>query len=460
MLMTMDAWIQFINVYFQYLVFSYMTFYVLCNTYPLKINKRKAYFIALIYANYMPITDSLSMVLVGGGIVPNTELVYIFLKINIILEFLVYLVFILKYVNKVWYRALWWPIALILVLSLSAALYVNYFTTMDPIKGTTIHPVTVQTLPYYMLVLIMTAAVGFLLLPLGKRIGRINRNKQITKWNWYIFYICFGYLLVNSGKNYFQNDTNLKAISNYKSVLLFVAVSAIVLLISVNQAEKRILRRENALLIKHKELQYSNYLAMQEQEQEILRLHQEIGRHILSIQALISQSEHGLAKDYAKKLQQQYLSIRREYYCNNKIINAVLSSKMNKCREMGIDFQIDIKIPDALPIRDIDMMSVFSNLIDNAIEGCIRITTQKNYINLKASTVGGYFTLKIINSKSEENIALKNKDRFITWKKDIKYHGYGLKIIQEIVDRYDGQEEFLDQGEEFSALVMLKAEQS
>ena len=457
--MTKDVWIQFINIYFQYLVFSFMTFYVLCNTFSLKIDKRKAYFIAFIYANYMPITDSLSLVLIGGGIVPNTELIYILLKINIVFEVLVYLFFILRYVEKVWYRALWWPITLIMALSLPSVLYLNYFVTLDPIKGATVHPANSKTLPYYVLLLILSVAFGFLFLPIGKRIGRVNKNKQISKWSWYIFYVCFAYLLINSEKNYFQNDTNLKAISNYKNVLLFTVVSAIILLISINQTEKRRLKSENALLIKHKELQYSNYLAMQEQEQEILRLHQEIGHHIKSIQEMIKKREHRRAEDYTKELQQQYQSIRREYYCNNKIINAVMSSKMSKCKAEGITSQIDLKLPDSLSIREIDLMSVFSNLIDNAIEGCLRLPTQKKYINLKASIVGGYLTVKIINSKSKENIALKNKDKIITWKKDKRYHGYGLKIIQEIVERYDGQKELIDQGEEFSAFVMLKTDQ-
>ena len=457
--MTKEVWIQFLNVYFQFLVYSYMIYFVLCNSYSLKIDKRKAYIIAFIYANYVPLTDALSLVLVGGGIVPNTELVYILLKINIVIEVLLYLVFILRYVDKVWYRAYWWSIILLLVLPISTALYINYFITMHPINGTKVHPVTSSTLPLYIFAMLLSIAIGVLFLPIGRKVGRLKKIERVSKWSWYIFYVCFAYLALNSNKDYFLNDSIVKAISNYKNIALFIFVSTILLLIMLNQTEKRRIKNENALLMQNKELQYSNYLAMQEQEEEIVSLYQEIGHHIRSIQDLLDKSEHSKAEGYAKELKEQYQSIRKEYYCNNKIVNAVLSTKMKKCRGIGIDFQVEIKLPEKLSIREIDLMSVLSNLIDNAIEGCLRTPIQKKYISLKASIIGGYLTIRIINSKFRENMTSKHKDKFITWKKDKKLHGYGLRIIHEIVERYEGQKELIDQGEEFTALVMLKTDQ-
>ena len=352
--MTREVWIQVLNVYVQFLVFSYMTFYVLCNSYPLKISKRKAYLIAFIYANYMPVTDALSLVLVGGGIIPNNSFIYILLKINIVLEVLVYLLFILLYVDKIWYRAYWWAITLMMFLSLPNVLYSNKFITLDPVKGATVHVVTGKSLVYYLLVLLVYIAVGILFVLVGKKLGKIKKFDQISKWNWYIFYSCFAFLILNSEKDYFLKNTNLKAISNYKNMVLFTFISAVILLISINQAEKRRLKSENLLLRQQKKMHYANYLSMQEKEEEILRLHQDIGQHLKSIQEMINRSEHREAEAYTKELKQQYQNIRREFFCNNKIINAVLSSKMNKCQELGVNFNIDLKIPDQMSIRDID----------------------------------------------------------------------------------------------------------
>ena len=454
--MTKDIWLPFLNVYFQFVFSNVMIIYVICNSFPLKINKKRAYIIAFIYAQYMPVTDALSLVLIGGRILPYTDFVYILLKINIFFEALVFLLFFIRYVDKVWYRAYWWYISLVMGYSIPYVLYSYYFTKAHPIHGTMVQPINSSTLPLYILLLIINIVWGLPFLLIGRRFSRIKKIDQISKWNWYIFYACFVLLLFFSEKNYFLNDTILKGISNYKNMAIFTFGAIILLFITINQTEKRILRIENSLLMQHKELQYANYLTMQEQEQQIQILYKEIGQHIKSIQELLNKKENVKAENYTKELRLQYQSIRQEYYCNNKIINAVLSSKAKKCSIAGIVLQVELRLPDHLLIRDIDLMSLFSNLLDNAIEGCLRIPIKEKYISLKTSIIGEYITVKIINSKSKENITLKSKDKFISWKKDKKLHGYGLKIIEEIVERYEGQKEFLDQGEEFFALVMLK----
>lgn len=81
--MIQDVVIQVINAYIPYLAYSCALFYIFSNCYPLKVSKRKAYIIAFLYANYTPLTDVLGLVLIGGGLVEHTGLVYILTKINL-----------------------------------------------------------------------------------------------------------------------------------------------------------------------------------------------------------------------------------------------------------------------------------------------------------------------------------------------------------------------------------------
>jgi sensor histidine kinase regulating citrate/malate metabolism len=195
---------------------------------------------------------------------------------------------------------------------------------------------------------------------------------------------------------------------------------------------------------------------MQQQEIKIHKLYHDIGNHLKTIQILVSNGENQQAKDYAEGLLKEYNNIHKNYYCNNNIINAVLSQKMKICGQSKIEHDIDVHIPDQLPIRDIDLMSVYANLLDNAIEGCRRNLECNNYIKVKTSVIGNYFAVKIINSKSKIEENSENSKYFPTRKKNKSMHGYGMKILEEIVQRYDGQREFIDLGEEFSAMVLLK----
>ena len=448
--------INFFNVYFQFIVNSYAMYYIICDNFTLKVSRKKALVIAFFYANYGVVTDIFSLILVGERIIPYTGMVYALLKINLFLEALVPLLFILRYIDKVWYRCYWWMLILLLLGALPTILYTNYYITTDKVLGVTIHPVNMHSLPLYMLDITLNIIWGIILLLLGRYIHNIRKIDGISKWNWYIFYACFALFILFSEKNYFQDNTNLKSVSNYKPIMVFVIGTLIVLFISINATEKRRLRIENKLLMQHKKLQYTNYLNLYRQEQEIDRLYHEIGEHIKAIQILVEKGEQEEAQGYTRRLMQQYRSIRKNFYCNNKIINAVLSSKGNICSSEGISFETDIKLPDKILIREIDLMCIFSNLLDNAIESCLRYAKEEKYIHLKTAVIGNYLTVKVINSKPKNNSINKDKDYFKTSKSDKNLHGYGLKIIREIVEHYEGQEEFIDLGEEFSALVMLK----
>jgi len=449
--------IEFINVYIQMMVPIIMIYYIICNSFTLKIAKRKAYLWGLFYAQYIPLTDALSFILVGERIIPNNGLVYILLKINIVIEILLFLLFIVRYTEGLWYKKYWWPLILVLTVILPELFYTNYFTFWDKVNGVTVYPVNGKTMPLYILIILIGILWGCIFLAIGKRLHKYKWIAKISKKTWYLFYFCYAVLVAFSKKDYFIDDNPMKGISNYKNILVFVMAALVILFTAINQTEKRVLRIENNMLLQQKELQYNNSLSYQQQEQELIKLYQEIENHIKSIQQLIVMGMSQEAKDYTKAVMDEYSSIKREYYCCNKIINAVLISKAKICINKNISCHIDIQLPEHVSISDIDLMSVFSNLLDNAIEGCLRNTDAENWIDIKAATIGNFFSVRIINSKLQDRAeALTEKKRFMTWKENKKLHGYGLKIIEEVVERYEGQKEFNDLGDTFSSLVMLK----
>ena len=82
--------------------------------------------------------------------------------------------------------------------------------------------------------------------------------------------------------------------------------------------------------------------------------------------------------------------------------------------------------------------------MDNAIEACEKLPVQKRKILLQAKNEKGLFVLKLENAtgQNEKRVEMDASD-FLpqTTKKDQKRHGYGLKSIQEIVQRYEGSME-------------------
>lgn len=110
-------------------------------------------------------------------------------------------------------------------------------------------------------------------------------------------------------------------------------------------------------------------------------------------------------------------------------------------------------------VDDVDWLSIFYNLFDNAIESCMRMeNSQERFINVKSQYRAGYQVLIFCNARSGETRALeaKREGNFKTSKKDKFCHGLGLDIVKGIVKKYEGSMECKEEEKVFRTLVSLR----
>ena len=88
-------------------------------------------------------------------------------------------------------------------------------------------------------------------------------------------------------------------------------------------------------------------------------------------------------------------------------------------------------------ISTIDIVSIFSNAIDNAIDS-LKLVEDNNKRLLKLAIVEekGFIIIKMENYY-ETQIKI-DKGRFLTTKLDDTYHGYGIRSMQYAVEKYNG----------------------
>lgn len=110
----------------------------------------------------------------------------------------------------------------------------------------------------------------------------------------------------------------------------------------------------------------------------------------------------------------------------NIIIDAVLSQKMTQYAD--VEFKLNCAVTTNFTFDHIALVSLLSNIIDNACEEVYRINEATFYLQIYANET----QLKIIekNKTRKENCLKTDKDK--------QYHGYGLKILNEIVNKYEG----------------------
>lgn len=453
---------QLISSYLVYLSNYFGIYLVMGNSFPIKVSRSKAILWGFICSNFVSIISAVLCVFINHYKIHETFEMKLLYRIITLIGESIMVAYLHKAVKTPWYRIYWvdWLVVSVVISFFSKVLYIDRYLKYSD-EFITIKLITWNNLPDFLFsTLIIQSICVTVLIILIRWVRNHVKSPEIPVKIWIIVNVLLGILILSINKGYTAAQGEAfhwtRGIGSFYVALVIILAVLVIFVITLYFIQRRFLLLENSMLKEQNELQYNNYLAMQQQETRVHQLYHDIGNHIRTIQILVENGEKEEAQKYTDNLLEEYKSIYKYYYCTNRIINAVLTDKAKQCERCHITADIDINIPIQLSIREIDLMSIFANLLDNAIEGCNRSTSNNHYIKVRASIVGDYLAVKVINNKKADEII----DKFhVTWKKDKKVHGQGTKILKEIVERYKGHEEFLDLGEEFSALVMLSISQ-
>ena len=101
--------------------------------------------------------------------------------------------------------------------------------------------------------------------------------------------------------------------------------------------------------------------------------------------------------------------------------------------------KIGVSVPEYSAIAPIDLCSLFSNLLDNAIEACDKLPENagQKVIHIKAAIQAGFLIVKTENTYCQP--VQRSGEILKTSKQDGINHGYGLQLVRRIADQYEGQ---------------------
>lgn len=140
--------------------------------------------------------------------------------------------------------------------------------------------------------------------------------------------------------------------------------------------------------------------------------------------------------------------------CGNRTITNILNMEKAKAELRGISLTAELNVPPVLPFKDTALCSVFSNLIDNAIEACERSGIAGAEIRVRVSILQEYLYIGVVNplpAGADEKEILKLNSS----KEDAAAHGYGTKIVRKIAEHYNGYVTYSVEKGRFIAEVMF-----
>lgn len=136
----------------------------------------------------------------------------------------------------------------------------------------------------------------------------------------------------------------------------------------------------------------------------------------------------------------------------NTALDTIMSEKMLYCRAKGIkvSYMANPKAVDALSASDI--YSLFGNAIDNAIESVLDEPEELRFISINIHTLKGFSHIVIENYCSK---LPKIEGGLPKTSKDSARHGYGMRSIRYIVEKYGGSLQIGTGNKLFTLTILL-----
>ena len=215
--------------------------------------------------------------------------------------------------------------------------------------------------------------------------------------------------------------------------------------------------QKNSLLMQQ---QFKQLLNQQKSSKEfydgLKSIRHDIKNHLICLQRLAENNNIEEIKNYLVNLDGSIAKLNLQIHTGNPISDAVINEKYNIAKRDGIEFENDFILSEDIHIEPMDLCTILSNSLDNAIEACNRITNPSfiKTISIKSCIRDAYLLIEISNSTAEK-LRYHNAD-ILSSKFNPEEHGIGISNIISTVRKYNGVVDVVQSERVFTLNMMLK----
>ena len=230
-------------------------------------------------------------------------------------------------------------------------------------------------------------------------------------------------------------------------MVLLLWFNAIFLLMATSLNRNARLQQENQLLF----MQQQRYENLKASIEEVRQARHDMRHQLNQISALAETGDLEGLKSYLEKNISRIPDLGI-HFCENHAADSVIGYYCALAKREGIPFYAKLDLPQTLPVDEINMCLVLSNLLENALEASIRTAPDRRQIKITAYLHAE--RLLLIEVENAYDGEIREKDGVFQSSKR-KGNGVGIQSIQHIAEKSGGASTFTYQKGAFSAKVML-----
>ena len=230
---------------------------------------------------------------------------------------------------------------------------------------------------------------------------------------------------------YYQDEINGAFLFYFSAVLLFADVMTFVLIVW-NEKDER-LKGENLTLTARARTQAESIEALSASYAAQRKLTHDFNAHLATLSSYLGSGQIKDAQDYITTLQERQTDRILIANTHNSTIDALLNQKAQVAKKNNIDIRFKVNDLSGIQVAPIDLVIIIGNLLDNAIEACVKLPAGEREIYAQLLLEDTLF-LSFRNTSPPVEIV---NSYIATTKKPPDLHGFGLQNVKTALEKYD-----------------------
>lgn len=249
--------------------------------------------------------------------------------------------------------------------------------------------------------------------------------------------------------DYMTNSDTL----SIRILFFLITLAAYFLLMDIfhSSMEKQRLEYEKDIISLEIETAKQNLRDIKSSQDQAIIFRHDMRHHFSLISSYLDTNEVQKALNYIKGAQSNIEAITPSEFCENETVNLILSSFKSRADKAGVTLSIDVKLPNYLPFDETLLCTLFSNIIENALNASNNVDESDFKVVKVQSMIRRQLLLILVENVYSGEITFENN----LPQQYLENHGIGTRSITSIVNKYHGDCFFEATGGTFTTRIML-----
>ena len=180
--------------------------------------------------------------------------------------------------------------------------------------------------------------------------------------------------------------------------LLAVAVIAFVM----QGSKKEYYQREAQLTERYLKAELEHFKAYRQAQQEVRRVRHDMKNHYAVLSVLAGEEKNDEIRAYLAQLGKELARSEVGLQCGNDIADAILNEKNRRAKQLGAAIKVEGRLSQDCGIDMLDICTIFSNALDNALEYLEQSELTEKWIRVKIAGQGSMWLFRCENPVQDD----------------------------------------------------------